>query len=395
MRSKSEGQAKAPIALSLRARYLLLASAIAVGTASLVGGANYYWIERLMLDRALVMLTAEAELIAPQVQNGYERLRYDTVTISHMPPVKGLARSLRNGGVDPYDGSTTAAWRERLHSVFTSVLERRGEYMQMRLIGIADDGLELVSTSQADGEIRLVPGTDLRRHGGDPYLRDALDLPPGSVQFSTDTQSRENGAARTRPPLIRAVTPVHDQSGRLFGFLVIDAHYGAMLRRALSTIRGQEEVYVVDNAGDYMARRGDGTISDLVLAADRAAGAPLPPVLDKALTLSRTGAAHFDDVGGRDMVISRTDLRFDENSIDRRITVAVAAPRELLLADADTTREHDVWLSLLMVAACTGLAFVVSGLTFRPLHEAVAAIQSYRARAFLTLTESMGDSLPG
>ena len=365
------------VALSIRTKYLLVACAIAVSTALLVAGVNYYWIERLTLERAVGELHVKAELIAPHIRDGYERMRHDAIAISQMPPFQGLLNSMRNGDLDPNDGSTSAQWRQRLQTIFTSMLQYRPAYMQMRYVGVADGGMELVRVERRGDEILHLEGGALQRKGDEPYFRDSLNLPPGRVHFSAITPNRDFGEIRYDLPMLRTVAPVHDKNGTLFGFMVINAHYGVLLQQALRETSPQEQLYLVNDTGDFISRSVDGALSPLVMSSDQSAG-PRPAVVDAVLKMNGAAGTLERDIDGQQMIISVAKLEFDTYNKDRFVNIVLVATRDNVLADAYATRRWAIWVSGLMILVSSALAFAVSGWLTRPLLRVFAGIQGYQ-----------------
>ena len=74
----------------------------------------------------------------------------------------GLVRARKAGGIDPIDGVSEKIWRDRLASRFAAELEAKPAYAMLRIIGLDDDGRELVRVDRAgpNDTVRIVPKRD-------------------------------------------------------------------------------------------------------------------------------------------------------------------------------------------------------------------------------------------
>ena len=67
-------------------------------------------------------------------------------------------RARLNGGIDPVDHTTEAAWRERLEGQLAVQMALKPAY-SLRLIGVGDGHREIVRIDRSgpDGAVRIVP----------------------------------------------------------------------------------------------------------------------------------------------------------------------------------------------------------------------------------------------
>ncbi|WP_051244804.1 ATP-binding protein [Thalassobaculum salexigens] len=360
------------LSLTLRAKYVLLVCAAVVLSIIAVSVPYFFWVERLTLAKATDALNSEAELVAAQVKGHIEQLRNDVLTVSRMPPLKEIVRSTRNGGAEPPDGVTEAQWREQVEIIFSSIVAARPDYAQMRYIGLADDGLELVRVDQSeDGSIRVTGEADLQPKASQPYFRDSLTLAPGEVYFSDITLNVDFGQTEADNPMLRAVTPVADSAGQTEGLLVINAHFGRVVREILQRIPPSRELYIVTEAGDYVRRSASGRVDDLVLAG---AGHGLPPHLSRSIAADGDGvhgaSTHVYDDG----VVST--VRFaPEVARSVGIVVVLSQPRALLLKEVSEARRSAILLALGLIPVMALVAFLISRWLTAPLLRLATALR--------------------
>ena len=240
--------------MSLRTRYITFACSIAVVAALLLGGYNFYWVNRLTEEQAFDRLSDNARTVATQVESRYSRLGNDVTVVSQTPPFLGIIRSLENGGGDPLDGSTTALWRERLQTIFKAIMRRRVEYVQMRFIEVADRGMELVRVDNRDGVIVSVPEDELQTKQQRSYVIAGTLLSPYGVYYSNIEQNMEHGVPDPNLYVLRAVGQVRNMDGALFGLMVINTDFEAETRSVLEAVDSPYAVYIVDDSGNYIQK---------------------------------------------------------------------------------------------------------------------------------------------
>ena len=239
-----------PLRLGALFVVLLLTAALVVGYLFDRGRAEV--MERREQEHLKVHANRAADYLIRQV----DRLRRDTLFLAGTPPVQGMRRALAAAGTDPEDGSTEAQWRERLEQIFLAFAKARPEYFQLRLIGAADEGLELVRVERSRGELRIAPPGEYQRKGHRYYFEQAATVPVGELFLSRIDLNREHG--RIEPehrPTLRAVTPVRDPAGDLFGMILVNMDMGILFRHLRANLDESEQLYVVDEEGTFLHHR--------------------------------------------------------------------------------------------------------------------------------------------
>jgi PAS domain S-box-containing protein len=226
---------------------LLLTAALAVGYHFDRGRAEA--MEHREREHLKLHATRAADYLSRQV----DRLRRDTLFLTGTPPVQGLRRSLAAGGTDPVDGSTDTQWRGRLQQIFLTFAQTRPEYFQLRLIGAAEQGRELVRVERYEGELRVVAPAQLQRKASRYYFQQAARLPTGELYLSRIDLNREHG--RIEPEHIstlRAATPVRGPGGDLFGVVVVNMDMRLLFAYLQELLGESELLFVVDEDGNFV-----------------------------------------------------------------------------------------------------------------------------------------------
>ena len=299
-------------------------------------------------------LAAETRLFAQKLETAYAAVEKDATFSASMPPVAGLIRAQRSGGVDPLDASTRDELQIRLAIVFQKVLETSTDYMQMRFITLEGGGREIVRVVQSAGLINVVPEGQLGTVGERGFFREALASGLTGVQFSAVTKTKAaDGPWPVGATVWHVLSPVRDEAGRLYGFVVIDVNYARMLERILRETPRVHQTLIFNSDGDFIERSADEAVTRFHLHGE-------------------AGAAPFVDLGVLSPGMQETAVRQDDgiSYVVRKnmhahrpgafIGVAFREPESALLASARATRLGTALVGLLVLALALLLAFVLS-----------------------------------
>ncbi len=145
-------------------------------TAGTVGLIVYKAHHVALVNQEVKNLGDEANLMGIRLVSGIQTLRQDVQFLSKTPPIQGIIRTRGTGGIDPLDGSTERLWRQRLMTIFTEFLQAKPGYTQIRYIGVADAGREIVRVDRRGDALVAVPDKDLQKKLDEPYMQGAIQL---------------------------------------------------------------------------------------------------------------------------------------------------------------------------------------------------------------------------
>tara|TARA_R110002124_G_scaffold47694_3_gene141517 strand:- start:439 stop:2712 length:2274 start_codon:yes stop_codon:yes gene_type:complete len=337
---------------SLRVKITLLACMASFITALVMSALVYVKTTEVSLNTAIESLGGESRLAALQFRETFRTMQNDATIISQLPPIAGIIRSSVNGGIDPADGSTTADWNQRLATIFTSVMRTHPTYNQIRYIGLADNGRELVRVNRIGDDFETVAETSLQEKSGEDYFQYGAALAPGSVYFSPISYNRENNQVdSTRTPTVRGIVPVYDPQGEIFGMIVINANYESLLAGTFRTILLHNDTFIINRAGDYMEYTAEGSISRLEMAGHYTR--PAPAFMSR-LSFSG-GEASFVEP---DSVNYFVDLPITDGTGNSSLGIVLSVPRQELMSTVFQTQRQSIALGIVLIL----LSSIVTGL---------------------------------
>lgn len=284
------------------------------------------------LDRRLA---ASAAAISESFLAETDRFSTDVRFLSTTPPVQGIVRAVRNGGFDEQEDSTSALWRSRLESIFAGYLTTEPRARQVRYIGVADHGRELVRVERRDGEIDAVRGDSLQSKGDRDYFTEAIKRPAGQVYLSEISLNREFGVLESpHRPMLRIAVPVYAADGSVFGIVVINEDIAPQLRNIGRAGSATGSTYLTNEAGDFLVHPDPGKCFAFDTGSPYRWADEFSPVGGKT---AGDGPAIFNGPGGAVRVL-RKRIFYDEGNPGRFLTLALTEDRSIVDAEVAETR---------------------------------------------------------
>ena len=95
-----------------------------------------------------------------------------------------------------------------------------------------------------------LPRRTCRRKGDRTYFKETIRLRPGEIYVSSLDLNQEGGILETpHVPTLRVATPVFSSDEEPFGIVIINIDMRPAFDRVRSSVRGGEQIYVVNRTG--------------------------------------------------------------------------------------------------------------------------------------------------
>lgn len=239
--------------LKVSTRLMLLLLFLVVISTSLVGSVTYYKVNQVLIKEELKQLENYTLLLQNKIQDELKDINDDLRFLTQTPPVQGVVRAHQAGGIDPYDDSTEAAWRERLAELFSQIASLNPDYYQIRFIGVENDGREITRVDQTNEIIRVIAETDLQHKAERSYFKNTIMLDEGAIYLSRIELNREQGEISfPYTPVLRVGTPVYTSDNSVFGIIIINIALTSFFENLVSTDNSDRSVYVTNQAGEFL-----------------------------------------------------------------------------------------------------------------------------------------------
>jgi PAS domain S-box-containing protein len=361
---------------SLRSKIILLACGVSLVTSLALGVLLVLRTTSLSHDMAVENVAHETQLVALEFKRAYDEMINDAFVVSRTPPIQGMLRSAANNQIDPLDRSTTDQWRQRLEDIFVSMMRERTTYTQMRYIGLDNKGRELVRVNRSSNGWERVAESRLQAKSEEDYFQKALTLSRGEAYFSNVTYNREFGTLDSDlVPTLRAIVPIFDSKGKIFGMVVINADYSAMLRERFDVIQLKRNIIVSNEAGDYMEQHADGSVAAFQYNTEGSS--------DRAQLLAALRPKREDHDSAwlqnteNDLIYSAR-LPISQRLDDSHLIISIRVPHSELMTGVMRIRNEGALLALLLIGVSLGGAAWASTRLTAPLLAMTTSIRQAR-----------------
>ncbi len=177
-------------------------------------------------------MESELENMRSALAFEYESVVNDVLFLAETPPVSGIIRATEHSGVDPLDNTTLQQWKDRLSTIFRAYAAQDESILQIRYIGLADNGRELVRVNHNVRGVQIVTGPGLQSKGESKYFNESIELPFGSVYISPVELNVENGTiSKPIKAVYRVATPILDNDFKPFGIIIINFDADELIRK--------------------------------------------------------------------------------------------------------------------------------------------------------------------
>lgn len=180
-------------------------------------------------------------------------LREDVLFLSRTPPVSGIMRAALNRGYDTRDGMSREKWEAQLQQVFSAFITGHPEYCQIRYIGVADRGREIVHVEIINGKSVIALSAELQQKADRDYFKKIAALREDQLYLS-EFDLRQGHGVIYRPymPSLRASVPIFSPDGKIFGMVIIDMEAGRLFEPATPGLPPGTQPYIANMQGQYL-----------------------------------------------------------------------------------------------------------------------------------------------
>lgn len=361
------------IRLSVR----ITAAALAIVVAGAVGLTRIEEsrLREIHLDEQRGQIAQNLHAEKQRLNMAMDKLRRDALFLSDTPPVSGIVRATKNGGIDPRENDTREVWERRLQEIFSAFASANPYYYRIRYIGVADGGRELVRVDMRDGGAEVIPQAELERKSGLGYFKATIATDIGQVHLSEFGLNQEPVAAmQSMRPTLSAAVPVFAADGEPFGMVAIDMDAGQLLSLVSRDLSTGIRAYIANMNGDYLLHPDAGKAFAFESGRKESITADFPPLARLAgmgapdyLPLQRYGT--WKD--GYYLAAERA--HFDPARPERFLILAYEIPASVMESGIASIPPHTMMGGLLVLLLVGGIVLLVLRRTFAPLQQLTEA----------------------
>ncbi len=232
--------------LSIGVKLAVWLALFAVFSSGLTGYYLYARSRAMLIEAAEDKLLTATQVLARRFTTQVTQISRDVQQTASLPMVTAIANA---AVATPY----LDLQKQQLEQAFQAILAANPEYFQIRLIGAANHGMELVRVDRDRNGLTVVRQSDLQEKSHLPYVFEALRVQAGSFYVSQININREQGAHEgLNKPTMRIATPVLNAAGEVFGILVINVDLKGIFQSINAELPNNIDVLLTNQQGDYL-----------------------------------------------------------------------------------------------------------------------------------------------
>jgi|GEM_PF-2042060 len=232
----------------LRRQYMVFAVLLAVVPMFAFSSFVLTRVSATMKEHAVKEADNTIEALRLSIEHNLDVFKTDVLTIAQYPPLAGLYRAERNGGIDPVDESTSAQWIARLTKLFSDYEVLHRGVLQVRWLDA--DGMERLRVDRGETGPYALAKDQLQDKSEREYFTRVKDLAPGRVYVSSIDLNVERGQLQVDVPVVRFASPVYFD-GAFFGAIVVNVEPLELVEQ-LTAAQPDSELFLANLDGDYM-----------------------------------------------------------------------------------------------------------------------------------------------
>jgi len=345
-----------------------------------VGLRPIYQVQQAVEDRELERLADEARLTGTRFSSSLHVLEADVRYIATTAPIRSAIRATVVDGAVPVSFMPSQAWRDCIAAEFVELMAARSDYLQIRLIGASNGGMELVRVDRDDrGEIRIVAGDGLQAKGNRDYFREAIAVDPNRIYLSPIELNREFGrVAHPVVPVRRAARVVTDERGKPVGILIINQDMRGFFEEVRQNVSRGHLCYITNLRGDFLAHpQADRTFGFERETPFRIADEFPGCAIGEALLSENRWVGVVRQADGTRIAVGAHRIEMSQDYPDRSLCFVLAEPYRNVVAAFTPIRNQNLYIlaGFLAVAIVLGTGLTRSITT--PLRQITAAMVAY------------------
>lgn len=361
---------------SIANRIVITALALVLVTAATIGAIQYFDFKSDQGLKHSQRLPWVVEARAKYYHDVIEETRRNALFLAATPPISGIFRSQANYGIDPVDASTEEVWKNRLCQIFESMARLHPEYLQVRFIGVAGNGHEIVRVDSRSGLTKCSSEVSLQAKGSSNYFQDTITLPENATYISDITLNREHD--RIELPFIpvqRIATPVYTTDGDAFGVVVINLNMQSILSRMTANTPKSIQILVANKDGEYIANPDSSKTFGFEFGKSFSLKADFADLDAFIADKDRHEFSGTLAMPTGDQIAHFKKIYFNSISDSAYLVAGALSPEDLLFAEIGKTRERIMIVTLALALAAGAIAFASARVIVKPLEDLKIAAQ--------------------
>ena len=278
------------------------------------------------------------------------------------------------------DGQIIERDKRILADTFSAMLKAHPEYFQIRLIGLAQRGKELVRVDRDGDALTRVLDANLQHRENHPYVTGTLRLARGDIYLSDITINHEKGThSALNKPAVTVSTPVFSRNGIRLGLIVINVDLNRLALLLKGNLPSAYQLYLSNQLGDFLVHPDPSQTFGFdrgkrILIQDAFADV-LPLVQAKELNVVVNVESGQKQQGRQ--VAAFVRLAFGDTIDKRFVIMGLSQPVDNITRETDRLRLDTIQIILIFSSLALILSALLSRVITGPLISMVSAINRF------------------
>ena len=352
----------------IASRLGVLLAVVVVVTAGVTTYSAYNVSRDLLVASAKNELLASTKVLARRIQLSRNEIVRNLQVLAHYP---ATVAALQGGGMTP---------RDQLADLFALVMDANPGYYQVRLIALADFGLEQVRIDRDGTKLVRVVGDDLQEKGHYPYVFDTARLAAGEIYLSRIVINHERGAhSGLERPTVQLATPVVGNSGEVLGVVVINVDLNGTFAQLAADMPKDVQLFLANGDGDFLVHPDPAQTFGFDRGRRILVQEQFPETrelvarhTDQALFEARDGA-----YASHPVVAAFISRQVAASSMEKQLVLGLTQPLATVLERVDELASVTLRIVLGLCLVCIALAVLLARAVTRPINSMTRAVERF------------------
>jgi PAS domain S-box-containing protein len=340
---------------------------------------GYYVYDRsreLLIKSSQERLLTATQVLAQHFSNSLRDISADVSFVASLPMVQRMADETAVSPLLPDQ-------KKRLAHIFSGLIRAHSDYSEIRLIGAANYGRELVRVDEfgkGHTNVRTITGSALQEKGYYPYFFETLRLSAGQFYVSKITLDREQGAHHGYgKAIIRVATPIFTKTGTSFGIVIIDVDMQDLFEQIRADIPSGLRLILTNQEGDYLIHPDPAKTFGFDRGRQFLVQDDLPemkPIVEGGVTQTMLKIGSGIGFGPASLAAFER-IPFGASSEKRYVILGLYTPQDNVLAKSEALGVSVIQFAVLFIVLAILAALFLGRLLAKPLNSMARAIHQH------------------
>ena len=342
--------------LSISTKISLLVILLIIITVAPVGFLVFKESEGLLIEKSTQILSAEAHTHKHDLLSSLDYLKRDVQFLSNLPCIETFKKVRSSNKNIPFrKNSEYKKCLKHVEMAFQQLIKTRSNYYQIRIIGVENNGKEIIRVDRKANSIFTIPYGELQQKGGRYYFEEAIKMREKEVYFSRVDLNIENNIVETPyVPVIRAATPLYINEKTSFIVII-----NMRLKNIFDTIptsyqKGTTTAYLINGYGDYLIHPDIEKTFGFVFNKNHKIDEQFPTI-KKILNNRLTMWQKFEDsisINKDDKLLQFLSIDYDTSNRFNFMAIILEIPKTVILERIDSAKKQSIILvfSIILIA---------------------------------------------